>query len=137
MTAMPTKIFVNLPVEDLERSKRFFSELGYSFNAQFTNENAASMVVSDDIYVMLLTREFFRRFTKKELVDAKSSTEAIVALSAGSRGEVDAMVAKAVAAGGSVYREPEDHGWMYGHSFQDLDGHQWEFVWMDEAGIRT
>jgi hypothetical protein len=132
---MPTKVFVNLPVKNLERSKEFFDKLGYSFNAQFSDKNAACMVISEDIYVMLLVESFFKTFTKKEVSDAKKTTETIIALSAESREEVDEMIERAVAAGGKLYRDPEDHGWMYGHSFEDLDGHQWEFIWMDESKV--
>ena len=129
---MATKqIFVNLTVNDLAKSKVFFEALGYSFNPQFTNEQAACMVISDTIYVMLLTEEFFKGFTKKEIVDAKKSTEVIVCLSTESRAEVDELVGKAVAAGGRIYNEPQDHGFMYAHAFEDLDGHQWELCYMD------
>jgi predicted lactoylglutathione lyase len=128
---MATKIFVNLAVKDLTKSKAFFEQLGYSFNPQFTNENAACMVISDSIYVMLLTEPFFKGFTNKEIVDAKKSTEVLVCLSAESRAEVDEIVRKAVAAGGQIYKDPQDHGFMYGHSFEDLDGHQWELAYMD------
>lgn len=132
---MSTQIFVNLPVKDLDRSKAFFSELGYSFNAQFTDENAACMVVSESIYVMLLTREFFQTFTPKEICDATKSTEVLVCLSSESRAEVDEMVRKAVAAGGTTYKEPQDHGFIYGHGFQDLDGHIWEIMFMEPSAI--
>ncbi|HTM65880.1 MAG TPA: VOC family protein [Flavipsychrobacter sp.] len=133
---MVTKIFVNLPVKDLRKSMEFFSRLGYSFNPQFTDEKAACMVISDGcIYAMLIIEPFFQTFTKKKIADAQTSTEVLIALDAQSREEVNETVKKAVAAGGSVYREPEDHGWMYGHSFADLDGHQWEVLYMDEAGI--
>ncbi len=128
---MSTKIFVNLAVKDLTKSKAFFEHLGYSFNPQFTNESGACMVISDDIYTMLLTEPFFQGFTKKEIVDAKKSTEVLVCLSAESREHVDDIVRKAVAAGGRIYNEPQDHGFMYAHSFEDLDGHQWEFAFMD------
>src|SRR5688500_12097580 len=122
---MATKIFVNLPVKDLNRSMDFFSKLGYSFNAQFTDEKAACMVISEDIFTMLLTEPFFQTFTKKSICDATKSTEAIICLSADSKGEVDNLVQKAIAAGGSTYAEPQDHGFMYQHSFADPDGHQW------------
>ena len=133
---MATKIFVNLPVKDLNQSMGFFSKLGYTFNPQFTDEKAACMVINDgSIYAMLITEPFFQTFTKKEISDAKRSTEVLIALDADSRTQVDEMVKKAVEAGGSVYRDPEDHGWMYGHSFADLDGHQWEILYMDETAI--
>ncbi len=133
---MPTNIFVNLPVKDLEKSKAFFMHLGYSFNPQFTDENAACLVISDTIYAMLLTEPFFKNFTKKEIVDAKKSTEVLVCLSTESRAQVDQIVAKAVDAGGRIYNEPQDHGFMYGHSFEDLDGHQWEYVYMEPSHIQ-
>ena len=127
-----SKIFVNLPVKNLEKSKAFFSQLGYACNEQFTNENAASMVVNEDsIYVMLLTEEFFKTFTTKSITDTSKSTEVLLCLSCDSRAEVDEMVAKAVAAGGTVPREPQDYGFMYGHGFQDIDGHLWELMYMD------
>jgi uncharacterized protein len=132
---MSTNIFVNLPVKDLDHSKAFFSKLGYSFNAQFTDENAACMVVSESIYVMLLTREFFQTFTPKEICDATKSTEVLVCLSSENRAEVDEMVGKAVAAGGTTYKEPQDHGFMYQHGFQDLDGHIWEIVFMEPSAV--
>lgn len=126
-----SKIFVNLPVQDLERSKAFFGKLGYKFNPKFTDENAACMVVSDDIYVMLLVPKFFQMFTPKAIVDARKQVEAILALSLGSRQAVDRLMAKAYAAGGRKYREPQDFGFMYSCGFEDLDGHVWEYVWMD------
>jgi predicted lactoylglutathione lyase len=133
---MNTKIFVNLSVQDLEKSKKFFTALGYSFNPQFTDENAACLVISEDIYAMLLLPHFFTRFTKKEIVDTKKSVEAIIALSAESRGKVDEMAEKAMKAGGIATREPEDLGFMYTRSFEDLDGHQWEIFWMDPAHVQ-
>jgi predicted lactoylglutathione lyase len=133
---MSTKIFVNLPVKDLDRSKAFFGALGYSFNPQFTDENAASMVIADDIFAMLLVEPFFQGFTPKPIVDATSATEVLIALSAESREEVDALVDKAVAAGAVNYAEPQDHGFMYQRSFQDLDGHLWEILWMDPATVQ-
>lgn len=127
---MSRKIFVNLPVGDLERSVRFFTELGFSFNPQFTDETATCMIVSDDIFVMLLTEEKFRTFTPKPVCDATRSTEVLVCLSCDSRQELDDTVRKAVAAGGTTYNEPQDHGFMYAHGFQDPDGHIWELVHM-------
>jgi uncharacterized protein len=132
---MNRKIFVNLPVKDLERSKAFFASLGFGFNAQFTDETAASMVISDDIYAMLLTHEKFAMFTPKPISDATQSTEVLVALSCETREEVDRLVGAAVAAGGSTYNEPQDHGFMYAHGFQDPDGHIWELMWMDPAFV--
>ena len=132
---MATKIFVNLPVQDLQRSIQFFTALGFSFNAQFTDETATCMIVGDDIFVMLLTHEKFKAFTPKAICDATKSTEVLVGLSADSREQVDAMVRKAVAAGGSTYNEPQDHGFMYGHGFQDLDGHIWELIFMEPSAV--
>lgn len=129
---MVKQIFVNLPVKDLKKSMDFFSKLGFTFNPQFTDENAACMIIGENIYSMLLQEKFFKVFTKKEISDAKKTTEVLIAIDSNSRQEVNEMVSKAVAAGGSVYREPDDHGWMYSHSFEDLDGHQWEVLYMDE-----
>lgn len=130
---MPKKIFVNLPVRDLNRSMDFFRTLGFTFNAQFTDETAACMIISEDIHVMLLTENKFKTFTPKSIADATKNTEVLVCLSATSRGEVNDLVRKAVAAGGSTYKDPQDHGFMYGHGFQDLDGHIWELVFMDPS----
>jgi len=132
---MATKIFVNLPVKDLNRSVEFFTHLGYRFNPQFTDETATCMIISDDIYVMLLTHEKFRGFTPKEICDASRYTEVLVALSAESRVAIDETVRKAVAAGGSIYGEAQDHGWMYQHGFQDPDGHIWELAYMDASVV--
>ncbi|MEP6791202.1 MAG: VOC family protein, partial [Ramlibacter sp.] len=124
---MTTQIFVNLPIKNMERSKKFFSALGYSFNPQFTNDQGACMVVQDgSIYVMLLVESFFQTFTKKAISDATKTTEVMVCLSCESRAQVDEMVKKALAAGGKVPNAPQDHGFMYGHGFEDLDGHIWE-----------
>ncbi len=131
-----TKIFVNLPVKDLKRSVEFFTKLGYKFNAQFTDENATCMIVGEDIFVMLLVEKFFKTFTPKPVADAKSSTEALVALSAKSRDEVNRIVETALAAGAKRYAEPRDHGFMYQWGFEDLDGHIWEYLWMDPAHIQ-
>lgn len=130
---MATKVFINLPVKDLNKSMDFFKGLGYSFNPQFTDENAACMVISDTIFAMLLTENFFKTFTKKPVSDAKASTEVLIALDAGSREEVQRQVARAKELGATIYNDPQDHGWMYQHSFADLDGHQWELVYMDES----
>ena len=133
---MATKIFVNLPVKNLSKTIEFFTKLGFKFNPQFTDETGTCMIVGDDIFVMLLTHEKFKIFTPKAISDATKSTEVIVALSAESRGQVDGMVRKAVAAGGTTYNKPQDHGLMYGHGFQDLDGHIWEIFWMDPSTIK-
>lgn len=132
---MGTKIFVNLSVKDLDKSKEFFSKLGFAFNAQFTNENAACMIISEDNYAMLLVESFFKTFTKKEIVNAKKSTEVLVALSSESKESVDKMFHNALAAGAKEANEPQDHGFMYGRSFEDLDGHIWEIFWMDPKAI--
>jgi uncharacterized protein len=132
---MATKIFVNLPVKDLNRSIEFFTKLGYTFNPQFTDEKATCMIIGDDIFVMLLREEFFKTFIKKEIADATKTTESIICLSSESREKVDEMVSNAIAAGGTIYKEPQDHGFMYGHAYQDLDGHLWEIMWMDPATI--
>ncbi|MFN8640391.1 MAG: VOC family protein [Candidatus Binatia bacterium] len=128
---MPTQIFVNLAVKDLKRTVEFFSRLGFTFNPQFTDDNATCMVVAENIFVMLLVERFFQTFTDKALCDASRSTEAITCLSVDSRGRVDEMVATAVAAGGKAPRPAQDHGFMYQHGFEDPDGHLWELVYMD------
>lgn len=130
-------IFVNLPVHDLDAAKKFFTELGYSINPQFSDETAASVVISDTILVMLLTREKYAQFTKKEIADATKTSEVLIALSAESRERVDELVDKALAAGGSVAGEPQEHGFMYSRSFDDLDGHTWEVVWMDPDAVES
>lgn len=128
---MATKVFINLPVQDLDKSMEFFSGLGFDFNPQFTDENAASMVVSETIFVMLLKESYFQTYTQKPVSDAKTATEVLIALDTESREEVQQIIAKAQQLGATIYSEPQDHGWMYQHSFADLDGHQWEFVYMD------
>ena len=133
---MATKIFVNLPVRDLKKSMEFFARLGYSFNLQFTDETAACMVISEDIYTMLLTHAKFQEFTPKAICDATTSTEVLVCLSCESRQQVDEIVGKAVAAGGTTYKLPIDYGFMYSHAFQDLDGHIWEWVWIDPTTVQ-
>jgi uncharacterized protein len=125
-----TKIFVNLPVKNLGRSVEFFTKLGFKFDPQFTDQTATCMIVADDIFVMLLTEAKFKLFTPKKICDATQSTEVLICLSCESRGKVDEMVNCAVAAGGTTYNEPHDHGFMYGHGFQDLDGHIWELMFM-------
>jgi predicted lactoylglutathione lyase len=125
------KLFVNLAVRDLERSMQFFSTLGFGFNPKFTDDNAACMVVSEEAFVMLLTEPFFKTFTRRAVCDTTRQTEGLFALSCESREEVDQLVKRAVAAGGSHALEPQDHGFMYGWSFYDPDGHHWEVFWMD------
>ncbi len=132
------QIFVNLPVKNLEKTKAFFAALGYTFNAQFTDANAACMVIQEgSIHAMLLVEDFFKTFTTKSLTDTSKSTEVLLCLSCASRAEVDALVAKAVAAGGTTPREPQDYGFMYSHGFQDIDGHLWELAYMDPNAIVT
>ncbi|MER7515710.1 VOC family protein [Streptomyces sp. NPDC126499] len=133
----PQMIFVNLPVKDLDASKAFYEKLGYSINPQFSDETAASVVISDTIFVMLLTEEKFKSFTApgKEISDAAKSTEVLISLSAESREKADELADRALAAGGSPAKEPMDLGFMYGRSFADPDGHHWEVFWMDPAAV--
>ncbi|WP_328836820.1 VOC family protein [Streptomyces europaeiscabiei] len=128
-------IFVNLPVNDLDASKKFFTELGYALNPQFSDENAASVVISDTIVAMLLTKPFYSSFTKKEIADATKTSEVMLCLSAESRAKVDELVEKAVAAGGTASEKVQEMDFMYGRAFDDLDGHTWEVVWMNPAAI--
>ena len=127
---MHSQIFVNLPIADMAKSQAFFKALGYSFNPDFSNDKGAALVLGDNLFAMLLVHDFFATFTGKPLADANKSTEVIVCLSCDSREQVDSLVAKAVAAGGKTPRQPVDHGFMYGHGFEDLDGHIWELVHM-------
>lgn len=137
MSAKHRMIFVNLPVQDLPATKQFFAKLGFAFDPRFTDENAASMVVSDQAFVMLLTRERFADFTTKPIADPRETTEVIFALSAESRDEVDQLVDTALASGGSPAGETQDYGFMYGRSFADLDGHVWEVVWMSQEAVES
>jgi predicted lactoylglutathione lyase len=132
---MATRIFVNLPVKNLDASIEFFNQLGFTFDPRFTDETATCMIVGESIFVMLLTEEKFQSFTPKPICDATQSTEVLVCLTRESRAEVDDMVRKAVAAGGSTYNQPQDHGFMYGHGFQDLDGHIWELIHMEAGAV--
>ena len=134
-TATPRKIFVNLAVEDLDKSVEFFTKLGFTFDPRFTDEQATCMIVSDEAFVMLLVENRFKDFTKKQLCDPATHTEAILALSAESREQVDELVDTALAAGAAPANDPLDHGFMYGRSFQDPDGHIWEAIWMDPSAI--
>ena len=127
---MHSQIFVNLPIADMARSRVFFQALGYSFDPRFSNDQGAAVVLGDNLYAMLLVHDFFQTFTDKPVADATRSTEVLVCLACDSREHVDALVAKAVAAGGKAPRPVQDHGFMYGHGFEDLDGHIWEFVHM-------
>jgi uncharacterized protein len=132
---MARQIFVNLPVKDLNKSIEFFTKLGLTFNPQFTDENATCMIIGENIFAMLLVEKYFKTFTPKEICDTSNSAEVLVALSFENRAEVDEIVAKAIAAGGTTYNNPKDHGFMYQHGFQDLDGHIWEIFFMDESAI--
>lgn len=125
------QIFVNLPVKDLERSKEFFSSLGFGFDAKFTDDKAACLVIEkDSICAMLITEPFFKTFTPRAVADAKTTSEVLLALSCSSDREVDDLVARATAAGGRPIKEPQDHGFMYYRSFEDPDGHIWELLHM-------
>lgn len=128
---MVKQIFVNLPVADLKASIAFFTRLGFTFNPQFTDETGTCMIVGENIFAMLLTRERFAGFAPHPPADARAATEVLLALQLGSREAVDAMVREAVAAGGNTYSAPLDHGFMYQHGFQDLDGHVWEVFQMN------
>lgn len=130
---MHQQIYVNLPIRDMARSRAFFASLGYTFNPQFSNEQGACLVLGDNLFVMLLVEPFFQGFTPKAVADAAKTTEVLVCVSCASREEVDALVAKAVAGGGRTYSEPKDHGFMYQHAYEDLDGHLWELVAMTGA----
>jgi predicted lactoylglutathione lyase len=133
---MATMIFVNLPVKDLQKSMAFFAQLGYTFNKQFTDEKAACLVISETIFAMLLTESFFQQFIPgKEIADTARAKEVLVCLSTDSRDAVNNLVDKALAAGGKEFRQPDDQGFMYGRSFEDLDGHVWEIMWMDPAAV--
>jgi len=134
---MATKIFVNLPVKNLKKSIEFFTQLGYKFNPQFTDETATCMIVADDIFVMLLTEAKFKEFTPKPICDATKSTEVLVCLSCESREAVSDLVRKAVAAGGTIHAESKDYGFMFQHGYQDLDGHIWELIYMDPAAVQS
>ncbi|POX55242.1 glyoxalase [Streptomyces sp. Ru71] len=129
-------IFVNLPVNDLEASKKFFTDLGYTINPQFSDDNAASVVISDTIVAMLLTKPFYATFTDKEIADATKTSEVLVCLSAESREKVDELVDRALSLGGTATGKTQDMGFMYGRAFDDLDGHTWEVVWMDPAAVQ-
>jgi uncharacterized protein len=131
---MDRQTYVNLPVKDVERARTFFSDLGFEFETRFSTENAACMILGGTTFAMLLAKPFFQTFTQKPICDAAKSTEVLICLSCGSRDEVDALVERAVAAGGRVSREKEDRGFMYGHAFEDLDGHIWELLFMDPQG---
>lgn len=128
---MEKQIFINLPVKDLEKSKAFYEQLGFTINPQFTDETAACVVISDTIYVMLLTHPKFSQFTSKEIADSHKTTEVLNALNAESKEKVNELVDKALKAGGTEARDPLDYGFMFTRGFNDLDGHIWEILWMD------
>lgn len=134
MTFKPKMTFINLPVKDLKKSMGFFELIGFSFNMQFTDENAACMVINDQTFSMLLTEKYFKNFTNKEIVDATRQTESLVSLAAENREQVDAIVEKAINVGGKLVSEPRDYGFMYQIGFQDLDGHIWEVFHMEQEG---
>lgn len=135
---MSKMIFVNLPVRDLPRSREFFSRLGFTFNEQFCDDQAAALVIDDEngIYSMLMVEPFFKTFTNKEIGDTSRAAEVIVTLGLESRAAVDELADKALAAGAEATKDPMDEGFMYGRSFQDLDGHLWEIMWMDPAAVQ-
>jgi uncharacterized protein len=128
-------IFVNLPVADVAASRAFFTALGFTINEQFSDENTASVVIEENITAMLMTATRFADFVEGEIADAQKTTEVLLALSAESREDVDRMRATALANGGSEWKPNQDHGFMYGASFADPDGHVWEVVWMDPAAV--
>jgi predicted lactoylglutathione lyase len=136
MAVGTNQIFVNLPVKDLKRSMDFFTAIGYEFNLQFTDDKATCLVISEHIYAMLLTEEYFQSFTKKEIADTSKTAEVILAFAVDSREKVDELVNKALAAGGKPYNEPSDLGFMYSWSFQDVDGHLWEMFYMDPSALQ-
>jgi len=133
---MGKQIFLNLPVKDLNKSIEFFTKLGYTFNQQFTDANATCMIISDTIYVMLLVESYFKTFTTKEIANTKTTVEALLGLSAESKEEVDTFVDKAISAGGVQTKDPQDYGFMYSRTFEDLDGHVWEIFWMDPNHVQ-
>ncbi|MFJ8023193.1 VOC family protein [Streptomyces sp. NPDC096311] len=130
-------IFVNLAVNDVDTSKKFFTELGYTINPQFTTDDCACVVISDTIIAMLLSKQRYADFTKKKIADPTKTSEVLLCLSAESREKVDELCDKALAAGGSGTGEAQDHGFMYGRTFDDVDGHTWEVMWMDPAAVQS
>jgi predicted lactoylglutathione lyase len=135
---MSTQIFVNLPVKDLSRSIDFWTKVGYTFNQQFTDENAGALVIDDEsgIYAMLLTEDFFRTFHKSEIADPARQREVVLALGVESKDRVNEIVDNAVSAGGEATGDPQDQGFMYSRGFNDPDGHHWEVHWMDPATVQ-
>lgn len=134
---MTHKLFVNIPVQDLQRSQQFFGDLGFQFNPQFTDENAACMILSEEGFVMLLERSFFKTFTDRQITDPTTTVEALLSFSVDSRAEVDRITEQAFAGGATVAKDPVDFGFMYQRSFLDPDGHHWEIVWMDPEQMMT
>ncbi|MEP6597698.1 MAG: VOC family protein [Ginsengibacter sp.] len=132
---MAKQIFVNLPVKQLDKTKEFFSKLGFSFNPKFTNNDGACMIIGENIFAMLLVEEFFKSFTTKQIADTLKTTEVLLAIDAESREKVDKMIENAIAAGGKEHREKQDEGWMYSRGFEDVDGHIWEVLYMDEKAM--
>jgi predicted lactoylglutathione lyase len=130
---MKTEIFLNLPVKDLKRSMAFFTELGFTFNLNFTDDKAACLEIGENIFAMLLLEEFFKTFTQKQICNTATNTEILMALSVDSREKVDEIITAVVKAGGTEYMEAKDYGWMYQKAFLDLDGHHWEIFFMDES----
>jgi uncharacterized protein len=133
---MTTQMFVNLPVKNLKQSIEFFTQLGFQFNPQFTDETTTCMIVGEESFVMLVTEDKFKQFTPKAICDATKSTEVLMGLSCASREAVDEMIDKAIAAGGTAYKDPQDHGFMYEHGFQDLEGHLWEIIFMQPNALK-
>lgn len=131
-----TKIFVNLPVKNLKKTMSFFAKLGFKFNKKFTDKSAACMVISKDIYSMLIVEKFFKQFTKKKIANAKKLTEVIIALTVDSRKKVDEFVSKALKLGAKEPRKPQDHGFMYLRCVEDFDGHMWEIFWWNPKKIK-
>lgn len=132
---MKTDVFINLPVNDLNRSKNFFKKLGFEFKQQFSNEQAACIILNNESYVMLLQEKFFQDFTKNGIADTSQFTEVLLAISVGSKENVNSFLENAIKMGAREAREPQDNNYMYGRSFHDLDGHIWEIFWMDPSGI--
>lgn len=131
---MTTQIFVNLPVKNLDKTVTFFTHLGFTFNPDFTDDKATCMIIAENIFAMLIVEEYFKTFTNKPIHDATKGTEVILALSSESREKVDELIDKAIEAGGTSPMAPQDHGWMYGRGFTDVDGHMWETIYMDPNG---
>lgn len=132
---METKIFLNLPVKDLNTAISFYKKLGFSINPKFTNEKGACVVISEYINVMILVEDFYQTFTDKQICDAATTSEVLISISLETREKVDEIIEKAVKAGGTDYKKANDYGWMYQRTFLDIDGHHWEFFYMDESQI--